>query len=75
MFFKEQPKQKLVPLEFHQMQQKKWDDFIKVCEKFERVEFKGGCARGYKEKEVSGELYNGTKILIPFEYVTPFIEE
>lgn len=74
MFFKKKESIKSVPLEWHQSGQRRWEDFIKTCEKFDYIKIKDGCAVGYTKGESEGDLYGGTQLLVPFEMITMYIE-
>lgn len=72
---KKAPVEKFVPLDWHNKRNQAWSDFIKTCEMFESVSFKDGCATGYKKGEEPDKIFNGTRLLIPFEIITIYIEK
>jgi hypothetical protein len=72
--FKKNKTSKYVPIEYHQMRLQKWDDFIKTCEKFDYVVFKGHSAVGYMAGESREAIFSGTILLIPFEMIISYTE-
>lgn len=67
--FRKRIKSYAVPLEYHDMRENFWKEFISNCEKYDYIKIKSGVAIGYKNGEEDNHTIKmGAGILIPFEY-------